>query len=85
HVVQPFEVYKGKPIIYSLGNAMFDQDFSWDTTHGLAVRVDFYPNRTDLTFIPLTIAAERSSVAGGPARDRVLEQAGVAVATVTLP
>lgn len=85
HVVQPLEVYQGKPIIYSLGNAMFDQNFSWDTTHGLAVRVDFYSSRTDLTFIPLTIADQRLSIATGAARDRVLGQAGVAVATVTLP
>jgi len=85
HVVQPLEVYQGKPIIYSLGNAMFDQNFSWDTTHGLALRVDFYPSRTDLTFIPLTIADQRLSLATGAARDRVLGQAGVAVATVTLP
>ncbi len=85
HVVQPFEVYHGKAVMYSLGNAMFDQNFSWDTTHGLAVRVDFYHSRTDLTFIPLTIADERLSIATGAARDRVLGQAGVAVATVTLP
>jgi poly-gamma-glutamate synthesis protein (capsule biosynthesis protein) len=85
HVVQPFEVYRGKPIIYSLGNAMFDQNFSWDTTHGLAVRLDFYSNKTDLTFIPLTIEDERLRVATGAARDRVLGQVGVAVATVTLP
>jgi len=85
HVVQPFELYKGHAIIYSLGNAMFDQDFSWDTTHGLAVRADFYPDRTDLTFIPLTITGERLSVAEGAAKDRVLGQAGVAVASISLP
>jgi poly-gamma-glutamate synthesis protein (capsule biosynthesis protein) len=85
HVVQPLEVYRGKPIVYSLGNAMFDQNFSWDTTHGLAVRLDFYPNKTDLTFIPLTIEDERLRIATGAARDRVLGQVGVAVATITLP
>lgn len=85
HVVQPLEIYQGKPIMYSLGNTMFDQNFSWDTTHGLALRVDFYPHKTDLTFIPLTIEDERLRVATGAARDRVLGQVGLAVATISLP
>lgn len=40
HVVQPFESYNGKAIFYSLGNFMFDQDFSYNTTHGLAVLLE---------------------------------------------
>ncbi len=34
HVVQPHEVYKGKPIIYSLGNFVFDEMFSPDVRTG---------------------------------------------------
>lgn len=37
HVIQSLEIYNGKPIFYSLGNYLFDQYFSYHTTHGLAV------------------------------------------------
>jgi len=36
HIIQEFEFYKGKPIFYSLGNAVFDQDWSMYTQKGLA-------------------------------------------------
>jgi poly-gamma-glutamate synthesis protein (capsule biosynthesis protein) len=39
HVEQVTEEYKNKLIIYSLGNFIFDQYFSPDTMHGLAVSV----------------------------------------------
>lgn len=38
HVPQDIGEYKGKYIIYSLGNFIFDQNFSKDTSHGLAVK-----------------------------------------------
>ncbi len=37
HVVQNFEVYNGKLILYSLGNFVFDQYWSGDTQEELAV------------------------------------------------
>lgn len=39
HVVQPVEEYKGRYIIYSLGNFIFDQNFSEKTKEGLVVKV----------------------------------------------
>ncbi len=48
HVVEEVEVYKGKAIFYSLGNFMFDQNFSWETTHGLADGPTFTPIRQPL-------------------------------------
>jgi poly-gamma-glutamate synthesis protein (capsule biosynthesis protein) len=39
HVIQPIEIYNNGVIFYSLGNFIFDQDFSFNTTHGLAVRL----------------------------------------------
>jgi poly-gamma-glutamate synthesis protein (capsule biosynthesis protein) len=46
HVVQKIEQYKttdGRiaPIFYSLGNFIFDQYFSFDTTHGIGVEIEF--------------------------------------------
>lgn len=39
HVPQEFERYKDGYIIYSLGNFVFDQNFSKDTKHGLMLKV----------------------------------------------
>ncbi|MDE2188640.1 MAG: CapA family protein [Patescibacteria group bacterium] len=39
HVIGTAEIYKGKPIFYSLGNFMFDQYFSPDVQLGLAVKM----------------------------------------------
>ncbi len=39
HVVEDIQQYKGKYIVYSLGNFVFDQNFSAETMKGLAVRV----------------------------------------------
>ncbi len=39
HVVEDIGEYKGKYIVYSLGNFIFDQNFSAETMNGLAVKV----------------------------------------------
>lgn len=39
HVIQAFETYKGKPILYSLGNLVFDQGWSDDTGLGMAADI----------------------------------------------
>lgn len=41
HVIQEAELYKGKPIFYSLGNFVFDQYFSQETQEGLSVGLIF--------------------------------------------
>ncbi len=41
HVIQPVEEYEGGIIAYSLGNFVFDQDFSEETMEGLLLEVDF--------------------------------------------
>lgn len=39
HWVQNKEIYKDKPIYYSLGNFIFDQDWSEETKKGLALKI----------------------------------------------
>lgn len=41
HVIEEMEIYKDKPIFYSLGNFIFDQYFSKDTQEGLSVGLTF--------------------------------------------
>ena len=75
HVVQPVEVYKGGVILYSLGNFLFDQGFSYDTMHGLLVEATFedagikfvlYPTEQNKTF--------QVSLAPNEARTKMLER-----------
>ena len=42
HWVQEIEIYKGKPIYYSLGNLVFDQMWSEATQKGLVVRLTYF-------------------------------------------
>ena len=52
HTVQIVEKYKGKTIIYSLGNFIFDQMFSRETREGMTAMIHF--NKTGVTNIEYT-------------------------------
>jgi poly-gamma-glutamate synthesis protein (capsule biosynthesis protein) len=54
HVVQGIEIYKDKPIFYSLGNFIFDQYFSPDTQQGLAILVELNTEKLHFSLIPMT-------------------------------
>lgn len=54
HWVQGMERYKNRPILYSLGNFIFDQDFSEQTRQGMALAVTINADKT-LLFQPLPI------------------------------
>lgn len=47
HWVQPIENYKGKYIFYSLGNFVFDQMWSPDTTQGLTAKITLHQAKDD--------------------------------------
>ncbi len=53
HVVQPLEIYKGKIILYSLGNFVFDQYFSEDTRTMLAAMLAIEKNKVEIALVPL--------------------------------
>jgi poly-gamma-glutamate synthesis protein (capsule biosynthesis protein) len=55
HVVEDSEVYKGKPIYYSLGNLVFDQNFSNQTQQGLVLTGKFTTSGLTLTPLPVKI------------------------------
>lgn len=52
HVVQDFEIIDGKPVIYSLGNFLFDQTFSKPTMEGLVVGFVIKDKSVDVSFFP---------------------------------
>jgi poly-gamma-glutamate capsule biosynthesis protein CapA/YwtB (metallophosphatase superfamily) len=56
HWVQGMEVYNGKPIIYSLANFVFDQEWSLETKQGLIMHLVFRQNRVvGIRFVPVLI------------------------------
>ncbi len=56
HVVQGMEIYRGRPIFYSLGNFIFDQYFSVDTQEGLALRMKIKGDQLEIELWPLESA-----------------------------
>lgn len=77
HVVQEIEIYKGKPIFYSLGNFVFDQDFSKATTEGLGVKIVFYKNKTSITLIPFNITKSQVNLKNGEEYKKFLEELSI--------
>ena len=53
HVVQPLEIYHNRPIFYSLGNFIFDQQ-GIEVTTGIGVGLHFEPNRIAGYIFPFT-------------------------------
>ncbi len=45
HVIQDIEIYGGGLIAYSLGNLIFDQNWSEDTSLGLLLEISFIEDR----------------------------------------
>lgn len=74
HWVQGIEQYKNKPIVYSLGNFIFDQDFSRETKEGLAMKMTIGQNKLALEPIPLRINLSQPSVVEGEDRDKRLKE-----------
>lgn len=56
HWVQGIEEYRGRPIVYSLGNFVFDQDWSPETKQGLIMHLVFQGSRlAALRLVPVRI------------------------------
>lgn len=73
HWVQGIESYKNHPIVYSLGNFIFDQDFSVETRQGLAVELDVTDRGYVLKPIPIQIDQSQPRVVEGEEKQKRLE------------
>jgi hypothetical protein len=74
HVVQAFENYNGRPIFYSLGNAVFDQYFSPDTQEGLAISAAMSANSIEIFLVPLKIRRSQLMLMDEDERKKFLER-----------
>jgi poly-gamma-glutamate capsule biosynthesis protein CapA/YwtB (metallophosphatase superfamily) len=59
HVVQGIELYRGGLIAYSLGNLIFDQNWSTETSLGLLLEIGFLRKRP-IYYKPSVVSIERS-------------------------
>ncbi len=62
HVVQEFELFKNRPIFYSLGNFVFDQYFSKETQEGLMISVEIFETKIVYDFLPIVSAKSQPAV-----------------------
>jgi AmmeMemoRadiSam system protein B len=73
HWVEGIEVYNGRPIAYSLGNFIFDQDWSTETRQGLVAGLAFFPDKTELHLFPISINLSQPQLLTGEDRDKRLK------------
>lgn len=59
HWMQGISSWKGRPIVYSLGNFIFDQDWSAETNEGLAVALSFSEAETVVHPYPIRLRASQ--------------------------
>lgn len=83
HVIQTYENYRGVPIIYSLGNFLFDQDWSVPTQQGLAVRFDVGEKQITLTFVPISVVKSQPAVMDMSDAVRILSEHNLPI-TITI-
>lgn len=74
HVVQGVEIYKNKPIFYSLGNFVFDQYFSVETQKGLAVELLLEKSKLHFNLHPYKSQNSQISLMADQARGEFLQQ-----------
>lgn len=72
HVVQPLELYKGKMIFYSLGNFIFDQQFSEDVKTELSVGLVVEPQQISFHLFPMYNQGIQITVSEKQKRDILL-------------
>lgn len=73
HVVQGVEVYKGKPIFYSLGNFIFDQYWRDDLEDGYILKLSNVESAYVYELIPIRSVRSIPQIASTEERDAILK------------
>ncbi|MEK7097968.1 MAG: CapA family protein [Patescibacteria group bacterium] len=74
HVVQGVEIYKDKPIFYSLGNFVFDQYFSADTQEELAIEINFSDDKKEFILHPMQSVKSQPRLLEEDGKNKFLEK-----------
>ncbi|MFA6463693.1 MAG: CapA family protein [Candidatus Paceibacterota bacterium] len=77
HVVESLEIYQNRPIFYSLGNFIFDQNFSYDTTHAITLKIVRSENKgilkEKIIIMPIAIQDSSPSFEEGNEKQKMLD------------
>jgi poly-gamma-glutamate synthesis protein (capsule biosynthesis protein) len=74
HVIQDAEVYKNHPVIYSVGNLLFDQTFSPLTQIGLIITGIFTSRGLQLTAVPIKSVNLQPEILSGQEKQTILDR-----------
>ena len=74
HVVSDAELYKGKPVFYSLGNLLFDQTFSESTKRGLVIAGKISKDELTLVLLPTVSVKLQPQLLGGDERYQIISK-----------
>ncbi len=77
HVIQESEIYKDKLIVYSLGNFIFDQDFSRATTEGLGLCIRVSGDKTSFEYLPFEIRKSQAVLMTAQRRSEIIRTLGI--------
>ncbi len=72
HVIQDMEIVDGKPVIYSLGNLVFDQYFSKPTQESIIVAGIVAEDKVTLSILPTVQNKSIPSLASGDSKTRIV-------------
>ncbi len=84
HVIQTIETYNGVPIIYSLGNFLFDQDWSVPTQQGMTAFVTLTEDDITLDFSTVQVTKQKTTPMSAEESEVLLATYDIPV-TLTLP
>jgi poly-gamma-glutamate synthesis protein (capsule biosynthesis protein) len=73
HWMESVEVYRNRPIAYSLGNFIFDQDWSAETNLGLAAGLVLNEQGSELHLFPIQITKSQPRLLTGTDRQTRLD------------
>ncbi len=74
HWMESVETYRGRPIVYSLGNFIFDQDWSRETDYGLVAGLALSPQASELKLFPIKIIKSQPMLLDGAERQVRLDR-----------
>jgi poly-gamma-glutamate synthesis protein (capsule biosynthesis protein) len=74
HVIQDSEIYKGKLIVYSLGNFIFDQLFSEETQQGVILSLSINEDKIRVGFIPVISRNMQLEILKGEKKQQIFDR-----------
>ena len=75
HAVQDIEIYRGRVVAYSLGNLIFDQGWSVQTSQGLLLEIGFVGlDPVYINPMPVVIERAQARLVGGVLREEIVRE-----------